>query len=213
MKNYTLLIAFGVSLLSISSCQKSDVSNNQGGGSTGNPSAADSFYRPGDITWSEFGFGSNFRTVSVGAAYNANHQVTQIGGYDNAISKPHYYADGRLSYILEQSYNAVGNLERSSAIFKYSGNKIIKIIYKQISTLPESDPWYSDTIRTDNNNGYYDSLIYTGNNLTRIDKRNTFFIPYLMSFQRSNIPMGQTVHMCCNKVHQLQDFKLRSREK
>ena len=76
---------------------------------------------------------------------------------------------------MADSKKNAGGRERNSAVFKYSGNKIVKAIYKYNSTLPETDSYYSDTLRTDNLTGYYDSLRYdVNNNLTEIYHKYNF---------------------------------------
>ena len=178
MKTY-LFLAFGFSaMILFQSCQKDTAGTTpSGNGGNGLPTSADSIYIPASIRWTNFGFGSS-GTLAIGVVYDAQKRVTQIGGSNSVYVRQFYYADGRISHITAESPKTFSTQkERNSIVFKYSGNKIVKAIYKVNSFLPETDPYYSDTVRTDNNNGYYDSLVYSGNNLTEIYHKSSFFTP------------------------------------
>lgn len=171
MKKIQLILASGFIIICFFvSCQKEadgtlPLAGGSGGG--GSSTASDSIYQPFSIGWTNFGFGSP-GSYSIGVLYDAQKRVTQIGG-NGVYVRNFYYPDGRISHIIAESPKTPGSgKERNSIVFKYAGNNIVKAIYKYNAALPETDSYYSDTLRTDNNTGYSDSLVYAGGKLTEI---------------------------------------------
>lgn len=186
MKRTYLILALSLTAIYFfPSCQKGVDGTTTpvgGGGGGGGPTAADSMYLPYSIGWTNFGFG-NPGSYGIGVLYDAQKRVTQIGG-GNVYVKQFYYPDGRVSHILAESVK-FGNpqKERNSIVFKYSGNKIVQAIYKGNSFLPETDSYYSDTLRTNNNTGYTDSIIYSGNKVTEIYHKANFYLPQPIAYK------------------------------
>jgi hypothetical protein len=157
-----------VIVLFLESCKKQ---TNTEPNSTAARNTLDSINITESILFTNFGFG-NPQSISLNCIYDNQNRVSQIPGHLGTKLKHFYYPDGRLSHIIAEFSQTFTNVkERASNVFRYSGNKIIKAIYRQNSVLPETDSYYSDTLRTDNNNGYYDSLVYSGNNLTEVHRK------------------------------------------
>jgi hypothetical protein len=188
-----------VIVLFLESCKKqTDTDPN----STAARNTLDSINITESILFTNFGFG-NPQSISLNCIYDNQNRVSQIPGNLGTKLKHFYYPDGRLSHIIAEFSQTFTNVkERASNVFRYSGNKIIKAIYRQNSVLPETDSYYSDTLRTDNNNGYYDSLIYSGNNLTEVHKKTTFGIQTYLGKYKIKYPNGS------DSTYSLEEYNL-----